>query len=172
LLVAAGLLIRTLSQLRAVDPGIDPRNVVTMAVILPESKYAKPDQYTHFFEETLRRVRALPGVEAVSGIDTLPLSGGGSTQPVAIAGEPVRPMSEQPEVAVRDGRPLAVVVSAATARRFWPNQRAIGKRLTLGLISNDVREVVGVVSDVRLNGLNVSDAQTLYIPATQVPTPA
>ena len=106
-------------------------------------------------------------------------------------------MSEQPEVAVRDvlpgyastlgmhvvdgrdftdadrgGRPLAVVVSAATARRFWPNQRAIGKRLTLGLISNDVREVVGVVSDVRLNGLNVSDAQTIYIPVTQVPTAA
>jgi predicted permease len=197
LLVAAGLLIRTLSQLRAVDPGIDPRNVVTMAVILPESKYAKAEQYTHFFDETLRRVRALPGVAAVSGIDTLPLGGGGSTQPVAIAGEPVRPMSEQPEVAVRDvlpgyastlgmrvvdgrdftdadrdGRPLAVVVSAATARRFWPSQRAIGKRLTLGLISNDVREVVGVVSDVRLNGLNVSDAQTIYIPATQVPTPA
>jgi len=197
LLVAAGLLIRTLSQLRAVDPGIDPRNVVTMAVILPESKYAKAEQYVHFFDETLRRVRALPGVEAVSGIDTLPLSGGGSTQPVAIAGEPVRPLSEQPEVAVRDvlpgyaatlgmrvvdgrdftdadrdGRPLAVVVSAATARRFWPNQRAVGKRLTLGLISNDVREVVGVVSDVRLNGLNVSDAQTIYVPVTQVPTPA
>ena len=197
LLVAAGLLIRTLSQLRAVDPGINPRNVVTMAVTLPESKYAKAEQYVHFFDETLRRVRALPGVEAVSGIDTLPLSGGGSTQPVAIAGEPVRPLSEQPEVAVRDvlpgyaatlgmrvvdgrdftdadrdGRPLAVVVSAATARRFWPNQRAIGERLTLGLISNDVREVIGVVSDVRLNGLNVSDAQTIYIPAAQVPTPA
>jgi len=196
LLVAAGLLIRTLAQLRAVDPGIDPRNVVTMVVVLPESKYKNHEQDVRFFDETLRRMRALPGVEAVSAIDTLPLGGGGSTQPVAVAGEPVRPLSEQPEVAVRvvlpgyasamgmkvpdgrdfteadrAGRPLAVVVSASTARRFWPNQRAVGKKLTLGLISNDVREVVGVVSDVRLNGLNVSDAQTIYVPATQVPTP-
>ena len=56
------------------DAGIDPRNVVTMTVVLPDTKYAKAEQYVHFFEETLRRARALPGVESVSGIDTLPLN--------------------------------------------------------------------------------------------------
>jgi putative ABC transport system permease protein len=196
LLVAAGLLIRTLWQLRAVDPGIDPRNVVTMTVSLPRTKYATREQYVRFFDDTLRRVRALPGVEAASAIDSLPLGGGGSTQPVAIDGEPVRPLSEQPEVPVRDimpgypatigmrivegrdfadsdriGRPPVAMVSASTARRFWPNQSAVGKRLTLGLISNDVREVVGVVSDVKVNGLGDNESHTIYVPETQVPSP-
>ena len=196
LLVAAGLLIRTFWQLRAVDPGVDPRNVMTMAVSLPDARYTKPEERARVFDEILRRVRAVPGVEAASAIDSLPLQDGGSMQPVAIEGEPVRPLSEQPELAVRDiavgypsvvrirvldgrdfteadraGRPLAVLVSASAAKRFWPDQRAIGKRLTLGLISNDVREVVGVVSDVRVHGLSVANAQTIYVPYAQVPMP-
>jgi putative ABC transport system permease protein len=193
LLVAAGLLIRTLWQLRAVDPGVDPRNVTTMAVTLPDTRYPKPER-ARFFEEVMRRVREVPGVEAASAIDSLPLQQSGSMQPVAIEGEPVRPLSEQPELAVRDimvgypaavrmrvldgreftdadriGRPLAVLVSASAAKRFWPNQRAVGKHLTLGLISNDTREVVGVVSDVRVHGLSVANAQTIYVPYAQEP---
>jgi len=196
LLIAAGLLIRSLWQLRAVDPGIDPRNVVTMTIALPEAKYPTPERFMRFFDDTLRRVRALPGVESASAIDSLPVGGGGSTQPVAIDGEPARPLSEQPEVPVRNvmqgypatigmrvlegrdfaesdrvGRPLVALVSASTARRFWPNQRAIGRRLTLGLLSNDVREVVGVVSDVKVNGLGDSESHTIYVPAMQVPSP-
>jgi putative ABC transport system permease protein len=193
LLVGAGLLIRTLGQLRAIDPGIDPRNVVTMRVNVPRSKYPEPGQLRAVFTETLRRVRALPGVESVATIDVLPLAGGGSIQPVAIEGEAVRSLSDQPEVAVRvvspaylsavrmrvvdgrdfteadaPGRPLAVLVSASIARRFWPNQRPIGQHLTLGLISGEPREVVGVVSDVKLQ-LNSSDSQTIYVPFTQAP---
>jgi len=196
LLVAAGLLIRTLSQLRAVDPGIDPRNVVTMTVMLPRATYPERSDFVRFFDRAVARVRAVPGVHAASGIDSLPLAGGGSMQPVAIDGEPARPLSEQPEVAVREilagypgavgmrildgrdlgegdreGRARVAIVSASMARRFWPNQRAIGKRLTLGLISNDMREVVGVVSDVKINGLNETESQMVYVPATQVPTP-
>jgi putative ABC transport system permease protein len=195
LLVAAGLLIRTLWQLRAVNPGIDPHNVATMLVMLPKARYPTGAQDARFFSEALRRVRALPGVLSASAIDSLPLGGSGSTQPIAIEGEPVRPLSEQPEVPVRDvmpgfpatmgmrilegrdfadadteGRPLAVLVSASLARRFWPHERAIGKRLTLGLISNDVREVVGIVSDVKLNGLNGDNAQAVYVPEMQIPS--
>jgi putative ABC transport system permease protein len=196
LLVGAGLLIRTLSQLRAVDPGIDPRNVMTATVQIPTTKYKTREQMARFFDETLQRLRALPGVQAAAAIDALPLQDGGSMQPVAIEGEPARPMSAQPEVAVRlittgylqaigmrvmDGRdftqadrpdrPLAVLISASAARRFWPDGSAIGKRLTLGLISNDAREVVGVVSDVKVHGLNVADAQVIYVPSSQSPSP-
>jgi len=114
-------------------------------------------------------------------------------QPIAIAGEPARPLSEQPEIAVRQispgyldavrmrvlegrdfadgdraGRPLAVLVSASTARRFWPSERPVGQRVVLGLISNDLREVVGVVSDVRVHGLSASDMQTVYVPSAQI----
>jgi putative ABC transport system permease protein len=196
LLVGAGLLIRTLWQLRAIDPGFDAPNLLTMHVLLPDAKYPKPEQRAQFFDDTLRRVRALPGVDSASAIDSLPLQYDGSTQPVAIEGEPARPLSEQPELAVRaimpgylstlrmrvlegrdftdadrPGRPLAVLVSASTARALWPGHRAVGGRLTLGLLSSDERRVIGVVSDVKLHGLNVSDAQTIYVPYLQLPGP-
>jgi predicted permease len=195
LLVGAGLLIRTLWQLRAVDPGIDPRNVLTMTVAIPQTKYPKSDQQARFFDEALRRIRALPGVESASATDSLPLQGG-STQPVAIEGHPVLPLSEQPEVAVRallpdyirtvrmrllDGRdftaadtpdrPARVLVSASMARRFWPNERAIGRHLTLGLMSAAPREVIGIVNDVKLLGLDTPNpVAAVYVPLTQAPT--
>ena len=193
LLVAAGLLIRTLWQLRAVDPGIDPHNVVTMTVVLPRAQYGKAEQRIRFADEMLRRVRALPGVTSAATIDSLPVEDGGSTQPVAIEGDVPRPLSEQPEMAVRtitpdylatvrmrllegrdftngdrDGRPLAVLVSAATARRFWGDASPIGKHLTLGLIDDKPREVVGVVSNVKVHGLDASDVQAIYVPYAQV----
>ncbi len=193
LLVAAGLLIRTLWQLRAVDPGIDPHNVVTMSVVLPGRKYQTPTQSLRFSDEVLRRVRALPGVEAAATIDSLPVEDGGSMQPVAIEGEPVRPLSEQPEMAVRtitpgylttlrirllagrdfsdgdrEGRPPIVLVSASTARRFWGTASPLGKHLTLGLIDDKPREVVGIVSDVKVHGLDVADTQTIYVPYGQI----
>ena len=101
LLIGAGLMVRSLSQLRNVDPGMDPHNVVTTAVALSETKYAKSEQQVAFFDQLLQRVRVLPGVVSAGAIDDLPVSGGGSTQPVAAEGQPTLPMSEQPEVAVR-----------------------------------------------------------------------
>jgi putative ABC transport system permease protein len=102
-------------------------------------------------------------------------------------------MSEQPELAVRvispgyaeavrmhvlEGRgftdadaadrPLAVLVSASTARRFWPNGSAVGQRVVLGLISDAPRQVVGVISDVKVHGLVSNDTQSIYVPALQV----
>jgi putative ABC transport system permease protein len=191
LLVGAGLLIRTLAQLQAVNPGFDPRNVIALVVGAPPNRYPQPAQRVRVFEEISRRITAVPGVESVATTDNLPLTGG-STQPIAIEGEAPRPLSEQPEVAVRmmspnyvstvrmhlvDGRdftqtddldhPLVVIVSASTARRFWPNRSPIGQHLTLGLISPEPREVVGIVSDVKIRSLTSSDAQTVYVPSPQ-----
>jgi predicted permease len=191
LLVGAGLLIRTLAQLQAVNPGFDPRNIITMAVGAPPARYPQPAQRVRVFEDIVRRVRAVPGVESVATTDNLPLTGG-STQPVAIEGEAPRPLSEQPEVAIRsmsqnyistvrmhlvEGRdftendgldhPLVVIVSASTARRFWPNRSPLGQHLTLGLISAEPREVVGVVSDVKIRSLTAGDTQTIYVPFAQ-----
>ncbi|HZP47233.1 MAG TPA: ABC transporter permease [Vicinamibacterales bacterium] len=192
LLVGAGLLIRTLAQLRAVNPGIDPHHVVTMGVVLSRAEYDKP-QRAQFSDEMLRRVRALPGVEAAATIDSLPVDDGGSMQPVAIEGDAPRPLSEQPEMAVRaitpgyldtvrmrlrdgrdftdadrDGRPPVVLVSASTAHRFWPGRSPVGQRLVLGLLDSQPREVVGVVSDVKVHGLQSTDTQTIYVPYAQV----
>ncbi len=195
LLIGAGLMIRSLVALRAVAPGLDPRHVVTMTVGLSSTKYPQPAQRQRFFDRLLRGVRSLPGVESAAVIDALPVSGGGSTQPIAIAGRPAAIVAEQPEVAVRRispgylrtlripllrGRdfaeadaadqPAVVLVSAAMARRFWPHEDPIGKRLTLSFVPQTSRLVVGVVGDVKQRGLEVTEpVATLYQPAAQAP---
>src|SRR6266403_560431 len=197
LLIGAGLMIRSLSRLRNVDPGLDSHNVLTMSFSLSSTKYGKPSQQTTFFDELLRRVRALPGVASAGTIDTLPLGDGGSTQPIAVEGHPLLAMSEQPEVAVRavepgffetmripilQGRPLSsadvadrpavTLISESMAKRFWPNENPIGKRLKMTFFPEKSREVVGVVGDVKAYGLDVIEpVATLYLPLAQQPMP-
>lgn len=196
LLVGAGLLTRSLWQLYALDPGIDPRHVLTMTVSLPQMKYPTPAEQSRFYERALQDIRTLPGVAAAAGIDTLPLTGGGSIQPIAVPGAPPRPISEQPEVEVRHitpgylrtlgmrliaGRDITdsdtadrgavVLVSESMARQFWPHESAVGKQLTMSFFPV-LREVVGVVADVKLNGLEVAaPVSTLYAPLAQMPSP-
>ena len=197
LLVGAGLMIRSLAALRAVAPGLDPRHVLTMTVGISATKYPRRDQQQAFFDRLLQRVRSLPGVESAGVVDSLPLSGGGgSMQPIAIAGRPAAVVAEQPEVAVRRispgylralripllrGRDLAatdaanqpavVLVSASMARRFWPGEDPVGKRLTLSFVPQTSRLVVGVVGDVKQRGLDEREpVATLYRPLAQEPT--
>jgi len=197
LLIGAGLMIRSLWVLQGINPGFDPHNVVTMNAGITRYKFDSASRQNTFFEQVLERIRALPGVDSAGAVDDLPTEGG-SNQPVAIEGQPARPMSEQPEVAVRvvtpgyframripliqgrdftDGdvaeRPAAVVISESMARRFWPNETPIGKHLTLTFFPGVSREIVGVVGDVKQNGLDVDEpAATLYWPLAQITAPA
>src|SRR3989441_1079219 len=197
LLTGAGLMIRSLWMLRRVDPGFDPHNVLTMFVPLPRTKYALPVQQLEFYDQLLQRVRALPGVESAGTIDALPISGDGSTQPVTIEGQPIVPMSEQPEVAVRritpgylrtmripllrgrefnEGdtldRPAVVLISKSMAEHFWPKEDPIGKHLTLTFFRDTSREVVGIVGDVKQDGLEVDrPIETVYGPVAKNPGP-
>ena len=194
LLIGAGLMIRSLWQLRAVDPGFDPNHLLTMTISVPATKFPVPAQQASFFDQVLQRVRALPGVESASVIDNLPLGGGGSHQPVAIEGRPAVPMSEQPEVDVRlispgylssmripllrgrdlsdadaAGRPAVVLINASMAKRLWPGEDPVGKRLTLSFYPGAVREVVGVVADTKVDALDESrDTAMLYFPLDQI----
>lgn len=193
LLIGAGLMLRSLWNLQSVDPGFNPHNVLTMALKVPRHQFTTPTQESQFFEQALDRVRALPGVEAAGAVDDLPLAGG-SNQPVAVEGQPVVPMSEQPEVSVRvvtpgylpamhipmlEGRDLqssdtadstaVVVISKAMANQFWPNQSAIGRHLKLTFFPDKERTVVGVVGDVKQHGLDsTAGIATLYWPLAQV----
>jgi putative ABC transport system permease protein len=193
LLIGAGLMLRSLWNLQAVNPGFDPRNALTMALEIPKHQFAAPAQETQFVREVLQRISALPGVEAVGGVDDLPLTGG-SNQPVAVEGQPAVPMSEQPEVSVRvitpgyfnamrmpvlEGRAIqdsdaadsqaVVVISKAMAHQFWPNQSPIGHHLKLTFFPDKERTVVGVVGDVKQTGLDsTAGIATLYWPAAQV----
>ena len=198
LLVGAGLLIRSLGSLRAVDPGFDASGVLTAALSLPEAKYSTPALKDQFFDRVQQRVAALPGVQSVALVDTPPLSGG-STQFVYPEGAPPAQDSDLPTVAARvaspgyfrtariplvagrdftdaDGAdaPKVVVVSRRTAERFWPSQNPIGKHVTMKMMSPEPREVVGVVGEVKVDGLDAreSDSQTVvYMPHRQFPIP-
>jgi len=194
LLIGAGLLIRTLWMLRGVNPGFDPDHVITMFLSIPATKFTTPQQQISFYGRALERVRALPGVQSAGLIDALPLTGGGSHQPVQIEGRPVVAMADQPEVDVRlistgytramhipllrgrdfhdsdvAGRPGVVLISQSMARQFWPNEDPIGKRLTMYFFPEMTREVVGVVADVKDDALNQTrSASMLYMPLGQI----
>jgi len=197
LLIGAGLMIRTLAMLRSVNPGFDPSSVVGMTLATPQTKYATEAQRAAFFDRVLGRVRTLPGVESAAAVSSLPLTGSGSTQPLQIDGRPVVPLSEQPQVAVREitpgylktmriplvrgrdidssdvaGRPNVVLVSQSMAEKFWPNEEVIGRRLTLSFVPGVVREIVGVVGDVKQESLAVLEpSPTIYQPLAQRPSP-
>jgi len=193
LLIGAGLMLRSLWSLQATDPGFDPHNALTLALEVPRHQFTTPAQESSFFNEALQRVRTLPGVVAAGAVDNLPLEGG-SNQPVSVEGQPVLPMSEQPEVSVRvitsgyfkamrmpllEGRDIqdsdvanstpVVVVSKAMANQFWPNQSPVGRHLKLTFYPDKERTVVGVVGDVKQDGLDsTAGIASLYWPAAQV----
>jgi putative ABC transport system permease protein len=192
LLIGAGLMLRSLWQLQTMDPGFDEHNVLTLAVLVNKQLFTDPRQESAFFDAVLQRVRAVPGVESAGAIDDLPLLGG-SSQPVAIEGHPVMALSEQPEVSVRvttpgyiramhipllQGRDISaddtndsasvVVISKSMAKQFWPNESPIGHHLKLSFFPDKDREIVGVVGDVRQQGLDSSAGiASLYYPIAQ-----
>ncbi len=183
LLMGAAVLLRSLASLRGVDAGFDGRNVLTMNVSLPETRYAAPAQTTAFFETALARIRALPGVQSAGAIDDLPLLGG-SVQPIVLEGQPELLPRDQPTVEVRKitpgylrtmtipvlrGRDVTetdrevLLVSRAAARLLWGDEDPIGRRISLPLQSRTLlKEVVGIVGDVKQGPLAAAAAPTVY----------
>jgi predicted permease len=196
LLMGAGLLIRSLWLLRRVDPGFDPKGVTTMTVILPNDKRDRKDPglSSAFTERVLERLRAVPGVESAGAITFLPLMGG-NQWPIQIEGRAPLPISQQPNVtapvvagdyfrtlaiplkrgrlftaADRGDTPGVAVITESMARRFWPNEDPIGKRLMASFVPDKMREIVGIVGDVKQNGLEVVEpVPEIYFPISQVP---
>jgi predicted permease len=169
---------------------------MTMSLPIPRNRFATPEKEINFWNQLLARLRALPGVDSAGVIDSLPFDGG-SHQPIQIEGRPVVPMSEQPEVDVRlmstgylhamhisllrgrdvndsdtTDRPGVILISEAMAKRFWPGEDALGKRLTLTFFPGGPREIVGIVGDVKLDGLDQKDLNSaIYFPYTQLSVP-
>jgi putative ABC transport system permease protein len=197
LLIGAGLMIRSFQFLREVNPGFESHGVLTLTAAVSREKFSTPLQQVSFYERVLERVRALPGVVSAGVVDDVPLDGNGSHQPIAVEGRPVVPMAEQPEVDVRlasagymsslripilrgrdfdsndvASRPPTILISASLARQFWPNEDPIGKHITLTFLPGIAREIVGVVGDVKLDGLDQTrPAAALYLPLDQLGTP-
>ena len=187
LLVGAGLLFASFRELLAVDPGFDPRGVLTASVSLPASRYADRPAQVAFTDEALRRLRALPGVIGVGATDTIPFGDNHSDSVILAEGYKMSPgesviSPNQVDVSPGyfeamharllrgrffdahdvQGAPPVVMVDEKLARRFWPNQDPIGRRMFLPTDINNLLAVnertvfltvVGVVHDLKLADL-------------------
>jgi putative ABC transport system permease protein len=190
LLAGAGLLIRSLQELQKVDPGFRPENVLTFQLALPPSKYPDGAAGTAFFEQALAGIRATPGVTAAGLTSELPFAGGWSTGSFEVEGYTPRenepdPWGDQRTVSEgfdqalgvtllrgrffteqdAAGSPPVVVVDEELARRYWPNDDPIGKRIAED--PGEWRTVVGVVRHTKHAGLNDEDRVQLYFPYRQ-----
>ena len=197
LLIGAGLMIRSFWKLQNVDPGFDTSNALTMNVGLTNARYPEPHQRLAFVDRAMEQIRAVPGVVSVGTTTRIPLAGGGSTQPFTIEGRPAASIAEQPMaqtryispdyfraigIPLRQGRFFSdydrdnsqpvIIISEAMARRFWPGENPIGRRLTASFHPDQgAREIVGVVGDVKTSGLDADSSSMMYMPYKQVPLP-
>ena len=196
LLVGAGLLVRSFARLTRVSPGFDPEQVVTMKLTRPGPRFggARPD--AEFFRQAVERVAALPGVESAAVASHLPLAGSEEIDDFTVEGMPPARPSDRPKadvrvispdyframgMALRAGRAFderddeqargVTIVSEGLARRFFPGQEPLGKRLNRGDVSReaDWLTIVGVVAEVRHSALGAEPRPQLYVPNRQLP---
>jgi len=191
LLVCAGLLLKSLSNLQHVDPGFQSAHVLALDFDLAEPKYREEIQRTRFLERILDETRAARSAGLTGG---LPFTSKGWTEEVTPEGEtgwrdgPANPIYrvitpgylETLNVRLirgrffdgrdREGRALVAIVNRKAAREFWPNQNPIGKRLKFGRLASDNPwiQVVGVTGDVKHSGLAEPSLQEVYCPYLQV----
>jgi putative ABC transport system permease protein len=190
LLISSGLLIRAMWKVQATDPGFRSENILTMRTALPLPKYEKTDVRKQFYTKVLGDVRRLPGVVNAAYISALPMVWRGGIWPVVVGGRSenraegtsasLRYVTPNffatmgiPVLAGRDvgdadtnDAPYVAVVSESFVRRYWPDESPIGRHFNFALHD---REVVGVVKDVRVRGLERTSEPQVYIPYTQVP---
>jgi putative ABC transport system permease protein len=198
LLVGAGLLIRSFLQLQSVEPGFDPTRVLKAQIRLSKKQYPTSQLQAHFIRQVVERIQALPEVEAVGASTALPLYGNDSG-PFRVENQPAAQRdkalvdAEAPKItpdyframgirALRgriftwaddENSPEVAIVSEGMARRYWPDEDAIGKRVSIDDLDGQPiwRQVVGVVNDVKHDGLIASTRPVIYIPTMQFTYP-
>jgi putative ABC transport system permease protein len=189
LLVGAGLLLRSFTRLLDISPGFDPHRTVTLRVSLPEARYDSDAKKIQFFQRLFQKTDALPGVQAAGSISALPLTGPAAATRFEIVGKPAPPLGQEPVADVRVvshgyframGVPLLrgrlfneddpadaanrVIINDTMARRHWPGEDPIGKRVRISWSDRREDEVIGVVGDVRQAALDVEPRATTYWP--------
>ncbi len=198
LLTGAGLLLKSFVRLQNVDPGFNPKNVLTAEISLPQLRY--PDQVTqvNFLAELERRVANLPGVSHAGFTIILPMSGINSDSSFDIEGRPSDDAHPGPDEEFRlvspdyfrtlemplvQGRfftaadkldsPPVVMINQALSTRYWPDEIPLGKRVRLPTRKGPVwATIVGIVGDLRHRGLDQPVKPELYVPLAQAPYPS
>jgi putative ABC transport system permease protein len=196
LLVGAGLMTKSFIRLQQVDPGFEATNLLSMNIALPTSKY-RPQQTNIFYDQLIERLKNLPGVKSVAGIDVLPLSNSNVSSRFLIEGAPFVPLADRPYAGLRvvtpdyfqtmsipnlkgrsfteqdrENTPRVIIVNEALASRYWPNENPIAKRLLLfeeGQGKQEWLEIVGVVGNVRHKAIEMESMEEVYLPYNQSP---
>jgi putative ABC transport system permease protein len=195
LLVGAGLLMRSFLSLLKTNAGFNPDSVLTMNLVLPNAKYKEEPQRAAFYSDLVRRINSMPGVESASMVNYLPLGGSNSSDAFLVEGLPDPPPGQEfvgryrvctPDyfktmgIPVLKGRaftdqdkagaPPVIIVNETLARKYWPDQDPIGKRMRFmgPLDKNPWIQVVGVVQDVK-HDLNLPVTEDFYLPHAQDP---
>ncbi|MEO8189207.1 MAG: ABC transporter permease [Acidobacteriota bacterium] len=189
----AALLVRTFEHLRRFDIGFDAARVLTARLPLPKSLYETDQQKLAFFDQLFERLEATPGVAAAGGTTRFPLDPGYGVGSIFFEGRGaaaetapvvgVRVVGgryfDALRIPIRSGRDFrredrpdsvpAAVVNASMARRFWPGESPVGKRISIGFPPETWRTVVGVSGDVSHDGIDAAPLPEVYIPLAQSP---
>jgi putative ABC transport system permease protein len=192
LLVAAGLMVRTFLNLTNEDPGFRPARAMALSLSLPPSRYSDYEKVASYYDALLREIKALPGVESAGGVTYLPLVGYNPGTAFVVEGQPAlskeamqradfQPVTpgyfEAMGIPLLDGRefkdsdagpiPEAIIINIALAKKFWPGEASLGKRILVQ--PNTGRPipavVVGVVGDVKQFGLHTEPRPEIYLPS-------
>jgi len=199
LLVAAGLALRSFDRLTRVSPGFNPRQILTFWVSLPSGIYREDPQVSAFYQRLLERIDAIPGVVSSGAVMLPPVSTSGFGGTLTIDGKPETSGADEPRAQMRpvspdyfrtlgtsirrgraferqdtgDSLPVAIV-SQTAARRFWPGEDPLGKRIRMHVSATGTREpfraIVGVVSDIRTGPLQAPIPPVVYVPHAQHPS--
>jgi putative ABC transport system permease protein len=195
LLVGAGLMMKSLFRLLQTNVGFKTENLLTMGIVLPPAKFTDATQLINFNEQIQERVRSLPGVSNAGTIDILPLNGGNTTR-FYIDGDPVPPPGKEIEANMRvvsdtyfqtlgvpllGGRmfdrredpnsPPVVVIGKTIADRLFPGRDPVGRKIRYNSVQAAPVEIVGVVGDVKITGLDEAVKPVLYYSYRQLSGP-
>lgn len=194
LLAGAGLLVRSFIGLRSVNPGFEPAGVLTLTLSVPDARYKTSPSLQAYWTEALTKARSVPGVDAVGAVMPLPLSGDDFSSSFSVEGRSV-PDKDEPSAQVRAATPdyframqiplkqgrsftdadrlgatRVVLASEKAVKAFFPDGNAIGQRLRFGArggYEKNEGEIVGVVGDVRHDGVDIPAPPTFYVPLVQ-----
>jgi predicted permease len=192
LVIAAGLLTRTFYRLLSVDPGFHPAHALTFELTLPASKYSDQAHIVSVYQEVLRHLQALPGVQSAGVTETIPLDGATESTAIRFSDHPPTstldiPMANYTMVSpgyfsavgtpILRGRPFLEsdtassmpvgVISAALAKKYWPGQDPIGKQIAPRGLAFPTETIIGVAADVKRISLREAPPPEMYVPYTQ-----
>jgi len=196
LLVGSALLLISFIALQRTPPGFEPKGAATAFVGVPAARYGTPAQQAQFFDEVIARLESQPHVTSAAAVIGLPMSGFNPRSPYSVGGRPILPLPQRPIAGLgivgddyfkvmrmsfasgrafnagdREGTPGVCIINETLAKRLFPGESALGHIMLRGRDAELKAEVVGVIHDVKTNGLNVPAPDEIYYPMRQLPRP-